>query len=114
MPEAGYLPVAQKLARAGVKDLVRTSDCRMSGTAFGSFVLYTTPEGAAGGPLVMVENGDRIRLSVQEHRPDLLVARRREAWQPRAVPKRGRDRIVTEQVPHADEGCDLAVLRAGR
>ena len=64
MPEAGYLPIPQKLARAGVKDMVRMSDCRMSGTAFGTIVLHITPEAAAGGPLALVESGDRIRLSV--------------------------------------------------
>jgi dihydroxy-acid dehydratase len=118
MPEAGYLPIPQKLARAGVKDMVRMSDCRMSGTAFGTIVLHITPEAAAGGPLGLVESGDRIRLSVQERRLDVLVAedvlaRRRAAWQRPAVPKRGWDRIVAEQVLQADEGCDLAVLRAG-
>ena len=118
MPEAGYLPIPQKLARAGVKDMVRMSDCRMSGTAFGTIVLHITPEAAAGGPLGLVESGDRIRLSVQERRLDLLVAegvlaRRRAAWQRPVVPKRGWDRIVAEQVLQADEGCDLAVLRAG-
>jgi dihydroxy-acid dehydratase len=117
MPEAGYLPIPQKLARAGVKDMVRMSDCRMSGTAFGTIVLHITPEAAAGGPLGLVESGDRIRLSVQQRRLELLVAedvlaQRRTAWQPPAVPKRGWDRIVAEQVLQADEGCDLAVLRA--
>ena len=118
MPEAGYLPIPQKLARAGVKDMVRMSDCRMSGTAFGTIVLHITPEAAAGGPLGLVESGDRIRLSVQERRLDLLVApdvleRRRAAWRPPAKPARGWDRIMAEQVLQADEGCDLAVLRAG-
>ena len=117
MPEAGYLPIPQKLARAGVKDMVRMSDCRMSGTAFGTIVLHITPEAAAGGPLGLVESGDRIRLSVQERRLDLLVdaatlERRRAAWRPPEVPRRGWDRIVAEQVLQADEGCDLAVLRA--
>ena len=116
MPEAGYLPIPQKLARAGVKDMVRMSDCRMSGTAFGTIVLHITPEAAAGGPLGLVESGDRIRLSVKERRLDLLVAsdvleRRRAAWHPPAKPTRGWDRIIAEQVLQADEGCDLAVLR---
>jgi dihydroxy-acid dehydratase len=118
MPEAGYLPIPQKLARAGVKDMVRMSDCRMSGTAFGTIVLHITPEAAAGGPLGLVESGDRIRLSVQQRRLDLLVApdvleRRGAAWRPPARPARGWDRIVAEQVLQADEGCDLAVLRGG-
>jgi dihydroxy-acid dehydratase len=116
MPEAGYLPIPQKLARAGVKDMVRMSDCRMSGTAFGTIVLHITPEAAAGGPLGLAESGDRIRLSVKERKLDLLVAddvlaRRRAAWRPPAKATRGWDRIVAEQVLQADEGCDLAVLR---
>ncbi len=118
MPEAGYLPIPQKLARAGVKDMVRISDCRMSGTAFGTIVLHVTPEAAAGGPLALVESGDRIRLSVRERRIDLLVpdgvlASRRAAWRPPATPLRGWDRLVAEQVLQADEGCDLSVMRAG-
>ncbi len=118
MPEAGYLPIPSKLARAGVKDMVRMSDCRMSGTAFGTIVLHITPEAAAGGPLALVESGDRIRLSVRERSLDVLVApevleRRRAAWQAPAKPARGWDRIVADQVLQADQGCDLAVLRAG-
>ena len=117
MPEAGYLPIPQKLARAGVKDMVRISDCRMSGTAFGTIVLHTTPEAAAGGPLALVQAGDRIRLSVAEHRLDLLVddatiADRRALWRALPVPARGWDRLVAEQVLQADEGCDLAFLKA--
>ena len=77
MPEAGYLPIPAKLARAGVKDMVRISDARMSGTAYGSIVLHVTPDAASGGPLAKVRNGDRIRLSVKERRIDLLVAARR-------------------------------------
>ncbi|HEY7576077.1 MAG TPA: dihydroxy-acid dehydratase [Acetobacteraceae bacterium] len=116
MPEAGYLPIPQKLARAGVKDMVRMSDCRMSGTAFGTIVLHIAPEAAAGGPLGLVESGDRIRLSVKQRRLDLLVsdevlARRRAEWRPPVRPARGWDRIVAEQVLQADEGCDLALLR---
>jgi dihydroxy-acid dehydratase len=116
MPEAGYLPIPQKLARAGVKDMVRMSDCRMSGTAFGTIVLHITPEAAAGGPLGLVDSGDRIRLSVQQRRLDLLVdaatlEARRASWRPPARPARGWDRIVADQVLQADEGCDLAVLR---
>ena len=76
MPEAGYLPIPQKLARAGVKDMVRISDARMSGTAYGTIVLHVTPDAAIGGPLAKVRNGDRIRLSVKERRIDLLVAAR--------------------------------------
>jgi dihydroxy-acid dehydratase len=116
MPEAGYLPIPQKLARAGVKDMVRMSDCRMSGTAFGTIVLHITPEAAAGGPLALVESGDRIRLSVRQRSLDLLVdeavlARRRASWTPPAKASRGWDRLIQEQVLQADEGCDLAMLR---
>ncbi|MBN8872802.1 MAG: dihydroxy-acid dehydratase [Rhodospirillales bacterium] len=116
MPEAGYLPIPSRLARAGVKDMVRMSDCRMSGTAFGTIVLHITPEAAAGGPLGLVESGDRIRLSVQRRSLDLLVdaaelEKRRAAWRPPARPRRGWDRLIHEQVLQADEGCDLASLR---
>lgn len=116
MPEAGYLPIPRKLARAGVKDMVRISDCRMSGTAFGTIVLHVAPEAAAGGPLALARTGDRIRLSVRERRLDLLVeeselARRREEWRPPPAPARGWDRLVHEQVLQATEGADLAFLR---
>jgi dihydroxy-acid dehydratase len=118
MPEAGYLPIPSRLARAGVKDMVRMSDCRMSGTAFGTIVLHITPEAAAGGPLGLIESGDRIRLSVAKRSLDLLVPteeleRRRASWTPPAKPQRGWDRLIAEQVLQADEGCDLAMLRAG-
>jgi dihydroxy-acid dehydratase len=118
MPEAGYLPIPSRLARAGVKDMVRMSDCRMSGTAFGTIVLHITPEAAAGGPLALVQSGDRIRLSVQDRSLDLLVpeeelVKRRALWTPPVKPKRGWDRLIVDQVLQADEGCDLAVLRAG-
>jgi dihydroxy-acid dehydratase len=116
MPEAGYLPIPSKLARAGIKDMVRMSDCRMSGTAFGTIVLHITPEAAAGGPLGLVESGDRIRLSVKQRSLDLLVddatlARRRASWAPPPKPGRGWDRLIAEQVLQADEGCDLAIMR---
>ncbi|HVY14307.1 MAG TPA: dihydroxy-acid dehydratase [Rhodopila sp.] len=117
MPEAGYLPIPSKLARAGVKDMVRMSDCRMSGTAFGTIVLHITPEAAAGGPLGLIESGDRVRLSVKDRSLDLLVPaaaleKRRAAWKPPAKAKRGWDRLLQEQVLQADEGCDLAMMRA--
>ena len=73
MPEAGYLPIPKKLAVKGVKDMVRMSDARMSGTAFGTIVLHVTPDAASGGPLGLVRNGDRIRLSVKQRRITLLV-----------------------------------------
>ena len=94
MPEAGYIPIPKKLAARGVKDMVRLSDARMSGTAFGTIVLHVTPESAIGGPLALVETGDRIRLDVGARRLDLLVpeeeiAARRERWSP-PPPTRGR------------------------
>ena len=118
MPEAGYLPIPKKLARAGVKDMVRISDGRMSGTAAGTIVLHVTPEAALGGPLALVQNGDRIRLSVADRCIELQVsaeelARRREAWV-RPVPQgaeRGYRKLFFEQVTQADKGCDFEFLR---
>jgi dihydroxy-acid dehydratase len=114
MPEAGYLPIPQKLARAGVKDMVRISDARMSGTAYGSIVLHVTPDAASGGPLAKVRNGDRIRLSVKERRIDLLVppaelAHRKAA--PAPVPERGYARLYRREILQADRGCDFDFLR---
>jgi dihydroxy-acid dehydratase len=118
MPEAGYLPIPSKLARAGVKDMVRISDARMSGTAYGTIVLHVTPDAASGGPLALVRNGDRIRLSVAERRLELLIddaelERRREALTPvKRAPARGYQRLYDEQILQADEGCDFAFLRS--
>ncbi|MGH7093510.1 MAG: dihydroxy-acid dehydratase, partial [Stellaceae bacterium] len=114
MPEAGYLPIQQKLARAGVKDMVRISDARMSGTAYGSIVLHVTPDAASGGPLAKVRDGDRIRLSVKDRRIDLLVApdelARRPAPTP-PVPPRGYARLYRKEILQADRGCDFNFLR---
>ena len=84
MPEAGYMPIPKKLARAGVKDMVRISDGRMSGTAFGTIVLHVTPESAIGGPLAQVRNGDRIRLEREQARAR-AAGERRGARAPRAA-----------------------------
>jgi len=117
MPEAGYLPIPAKLARAGVKDMVRISDARMSGTAYGTIVLHVSPEAAAGGPLALVRNGDRIKLSVKDRRIDLVVpeaevAKRRAAWKaPAEVPARGYARLYMEHVLQAEHGCDFDFLR---
>jgi len=117
MPEAGYLPIPAKLARAGVKDMVRISDARMSGTAYGTIVLHVSPEAAAGGPLALVKNGDCIRLSVKARRIELLVpeaelAKRRAAWKPPvALPARGYARLYMEHVLQAEHGCDFDFLR---
>jgi dihydroxy-acid dehydratase len=117
MPEAGYLPIPRKLARAGVKDMVRISDARMSGTAFGTIVLHITPESAIGGPLALVETGDEIELDLAGRRIDLLIsedefARRRSAFKgaARPLPKRGYARLFEETVLQADEGCDFDFL----
>lgn len=119
MPEAGYLPIPIKLAKQGVKDMVRISDGRMSGTAFGTIVLHVMPESAIGGPLAVVRNGDRIRLSVANRSISILVSdaelKRRAAEQP-AVPLNGQERgyrkLFLQSVTQADEGCDFDFLRA--
>jgi dihydroxy-acid dehydratase len=114
MPEAGCLPIPEKLARAGVRDMLRISDARMSGTAFGSVVLHVSPDAASGGPLAAVQTGDRIRVSVAERRLDLLVPPEELEQRPRRrfePPARGYARLHREQVLQADEGCDLDFLR---
>jgi dihydroxy-acid dehydratase len=117
MPEAGYLPIPKKLAQSGVKDMIRVSDARMSGTAFGTIVLHVTPDSASGGPLGLVRNGDRIRLSVKERRIDLLVddaelkARAGATKYAREKPDRGYARLYAQEILGADEGCDFAFLR---
>ncbi|MDH5528428.1 MAG: dihydroxy-acid dehydratase [Paracoccaceae bacterium] len=118
MPEAGYLPIPKKLSAKGVKDMVRISDARMSGTAFGTIILHVAPESAIGGPLSLVRNGDRIRLSVKEKRIELLIddaelENRRNAWVSTVVPpekRRGYDRLYASEVGQADEGCDFSFL----
>jgi dihydroxy-acid dehydratase len=117
MPEAGYLPIPAKLARAGVKDMVRISDARMSGTAYGTIVLHVSPEAALGAPLALVRDGDRIRLSVKSRRIDLLVeeaelAKRRAQWRaPATTPARGYAKLYMEHVLQAEQGCDFDFLR---
>jgi dihydroxy-acid dehydratase len=117
MPEAGYLPIPKKLASKGVKDMIRVSDARMSGTAFGTIVLHVTPDSASGGPLAYVRNGDRIRLSVKQRRIDLLVdeaeLKRRAASikPPPETPVRGYARLYAQEILGADEGCDFAFLK---
>jgi dihydroxy-acid dehydratase len=115
MPEAGYLPIPRKLARQGIKDMVRISDARMSGTAFGTIVLHIVPESHIGGPLALVRNGDLIRLDVAARRIDLLVddatlAQRRAAWTP-PPPHPGEERgykfLYMRSVLQADDGCDF-------
>jgi dihydroxy-acid dehydratase len=118
MPEAGFLPIPKKLLAAGVKDMVRISDARMSGTAYGTIVLHVAPEAAAGGALALVRTGDKIHLSVKERRLDLLLEaaeleRRRAQWQPPATTHlRGYDRLFREAVLQAPEGCDFQFLKS--
>lgn len=115
MPEAGSLPIPKALALKGIKDIVRVSDARMSGTAYGTVVLHCAPEAAAGGPLALVKNGDLIRLSVANHRIDLIVdaeelRNRREQFIKPDPPKRGWARLYAEHVLQANEGADMDFL----
>lgn len=119
MPEAGYLPIPKKLSKLGVKDMVRISDARMSGTAFGTIVLHVSPEAAIGGTLSLVRNGDRIRISVSNKRIDLLVDekeldKRRSEWvsdleEPENL--RGYNKLYATEVTQAEQGCDFEFLR---
>ena len=117
MPEAGYLPIPKKLAQRGVKDMIRISDARMSGTAFGTIVLHITPDAASGGPLGLVRSGDRIRLSVKERRIEVMVEEaqlkaRAAATKPAQIkPERGYAKLYAQEILGADEGCDFAFLR---
>jgi dihydroxy-acid dehydratase len=119
MPEAGYLPIPLKLARQGVKDMVRISDARMSGTAFGTIVLHIAPESAVGGPLATVRTGDRIQLDVPARRLELLIdeaeiTRRLAQWSeqpPHREPAiRGYAKLFEHCVLQADQGCDFDFL----
>jgi dihydroxy-acid dehydratase len=118
MPEAGYIPIPRKLAATGVKDMVRISDGRMSGTAAGTIVLHVTPEAAVGGPLALVKSGDRIRLSVSQRSISVLVddnelkARAAAARHDPGTSPRGYLKLFLESVTQADQGCDFAFLRA--
>ena len=114
MPEAGYLPIPKKLAQQGVKDMVRISDARMSGTAFGTIVLHITPESAIGGPLALLQTGDRIRLDVDSRvlelcvSPDELERRRAQLKLPALdASGSGYRRLYLEHVLQADAGCDF-------
>jgi dihydroxy-acid dehydratase len=116
MPEWGHLPIPAKLLKQGVTDVVRISDARMSGTSYGAVVLHVAPESAVGGPLALVQHGDRIRLDVQSRRLDLLVdeaelGRRRDAWTPpRKKDERGYRRLYEDRVMQANHGCDFDFL----
>jgi dihydroxy-acid dehydratase len=115
MPEWGMLPVPRKLLRQGVRDMMRISDARMSGTSYGACVLHVSPEAALGGPLAFVRTGDVIEVDVPERRISLLVgvedlARRRAGWKPKPLPPRGYGRLVATHIQQAHEGCDFDFL----
>ena len=117
MPEYGNLPIPTKLLKQGIKDMVRISDSRMSGTSYGTVVLHITPESAVGGPLALVENGDEIQLDTANRRLDLLIPeeefkKRRQQWEPRQdYYDRGYRKLYLDTVLQADEGCDFSFLR---
>lgn len=119
MPEAGYIPIPKKLAQRGVKDMVRISDGRMSGTAFGTIILHVSPEAAVGGPLALVRNGDRIRLDAANRGLELLVDEtemksRRESWTPppaHAGSERGYLKLFLDEVNQAEDGADFTFLQ---
>lgn len=124
MPEAGYIPIPKKIARTGVKDMVRISDGRMSGTASGAVVLHVAPEAAVGGPLAVVQNGDWIELDVDERRIELVLHEgeleaRLEQWKADKAkgkgknrPSRGYAQLYHDKVVQADQGADFDFLRA--
>jgi dihydroxy-acid dehydratase len=120
MPEAGYLPIPRKLAQQGVTDMVRISDARMSGTAYGTVVLHVTPETVDGGPLALVRTGDLISLSASARRIDLLVddrdlqVRRKNLPPAPPAPERGYDRMFVQSILSAPLGCDFEVLQPQR
>jgi dihydroxy-acid dehydratase len=115
MAEVGNMPLPPKVLRKGVTDMVRISDARMSGTAYGTVVLHTSPEAAAGGPLALVKNGDMVELDVPARRlhldvSDAELARRRADWQPPKPPERGWYKLYVEHVQQAHLGADLDFL----
>ena len=115
MPEAGALPIPKKLGSKGLKDMVRLSDARMSGTAFGTVILHVSPEAAAGGPLALVRDGDRIELDTKGRKLNLKVddaelAKRKAQWKPPKKPERGYHRLWVDTVTQAEHGCDFDFL----
>ena len=117
MPEWGMIPIPKKLRKKGVTDMVRISDARMSGTSFGTVILHVAPEAATGGPLALVENGDRIALDVPNRTLTLKISeeelvRRAELWRPPTLKhRRGYPHLYIREVLQADEGCDLDFLK---
>ena len=118
MAEVGNMPLPPKVLRKGITDMVRVSDARMSGTAYGTVVLHTSPEAAVGGPLALVQTGDMIELDVPGRRlhldiDDATLAKRKAAWKPEPLPARGWARLYVEHVLQAHEGADLDFLVGG-
>ena len=119
MPEWGMLPIPTKLVRQGVRDMLRISDARMSGTSYGACILHIAPEAAIGGPLALVRTGDRVRVDVPNRTIDMAVAedelaRRRAAWTaPAPKATRGYDWIFARHIQQADKGCDFDYLETG-
>jgi dihydroxy-acid dehydratase len=116
MPEWGNLPIPEKLLKRGVRDMVRISDCRMSGTNYGTCVLHVAPESFVGGPLALLKEGDIVDMDVENRRLNMRVsdeelARRRESWRPRdGVYPRGYGKLFMQHIRQADEGCDFDFL----
>jgi L-arabonate dehydrase len=115
-PEVGNFPLPRKILAQGVSDMIRISDARMSGTAYGTVILHTAPEAAAGGPLALVQTGDFIEVDVDQRRlhldvTDQELARRRQSWTPpKAHDNRGYLKLYTDHVMQADRGCDFDFL----
>jgi dihydroxy-acid dehydratase len=120
MPEWGHLPIPAKLLKAGVKDMVRLSDARISGTSFGTIIVHVSPESAVGGPLAVVKNGDSVELDVGAHRLDLMISdaemskRLADLKLPKPVYSRGYGKLFLDHVLQANEGCDFDFLRDDR
>ena len=119
MPGRGQLPIPKKLLKKGVRDMVRISDARMSGTSYGACVLHVAPESFVGGPLALVRDGDMIELDVEQRRlhlhvDDAELARRRQLWkQPEPLYSRGYGALYAQHVNQADKGCDFDFLQYG-
>jgi len=118
MPEVGNLPLPKKLLQSGVKDMVRISDARMSGTAFGTVVLHISPESAVGGPLALIQTGDPIELDAQNQKLNVLISQqeldtRKKSWKPPKIPEvyqRGYGKLYLDHVTQAHTGADLDFL----
>jgi dihydroxyacid dehydratase/phosphogluconate dehydratase len=119
MPEWGMLPIPDKLLKQGVRDMLRISDARMSGTSYGACILHVSPESYIGGPLALVQTGDEISVDVEHRRLELhvspeLLAERKSRWkQPEPRYSRGYGHLYVQHIQQADQGCDFDFLRSG-